>query len=238
MGGEDEIAMADVQLSVDPRVVTGKKVKALRRQGITPAHLYGRDTESLAVQASTQTVINLLRTAGGNAIIDLHINGESKPRPVVLRGVQRHPVSGELVHVDFYQISLTETLRSEVPLVLTGESPAVSVYDGVLLQNLDRVTVEALPSDVPQQIEVDVSGLEEIDSAIFLRDLDVPPNVQVLADLDQVVAKIAAPRLAVELEEEVAEEEEGVEGEEGAEDAEAAEGEADGEQEGEQAKDK
>ncbi len=234
--------MADVQLSVDPRVVTGKKVKALRREGITPAHLYGRDTESLAVQASTQTVINLLRTAGGNAIIDLHINGESKPRPVVLRGVQRHPVSGELVHVDFFQISLTETLRSEVPLVLTGEAPAVSVYDGVLLQNLDRVTVEALPGDVPQQIEVDVSGLEEIDAAIFLRDLAVPPNVQVLADLDQVVAKIAAPRLAVELEDEVPEEEEGVEGEEGAEDAEAAEGEPDGESDGksdgEQTKDK
>ena len=211
--------MADVKLAVDPRVVTGKKVKALRREGIIPAHLYGRDTESLAVQASEQSMLNLLRSAGGNAIIDLQINGEDAPRPVVLRGVQRHPVTGDLVHIDFFQISLTETLHSEVPLVLTGEAPAVSVYDGVLLQSLAHVTVEALPGDIPEQIEVDVSGLEELDSSIFLRDLAFPPNVEVIADLDQVVAKVAPPRLQAEVDEEAA----GIEGEEGVEEGEEGE---------------
>ena len=92
--------MADVQLVVDPRTVTGKKVKALRREGIIPAHLYGRGTESLALQTSTQTMMSLLRTTGPNAIIDLQINGESEPRSVVLRGVQRNPVTSELVHID------------------------------------------------------------------------------------------------------------------------------------------
>ena len=196
--------MADVELVVDPRTVTGKKVKSLRRRGIIPAHLYGRDTESLAVQASQQTVTNLLRSAGRNAVIDLHINGESSPRPVVLRGVQRNPVSGELLHIDFFQISLTAQLRSEVPLVLTGEAPAVTVYGGVLLHSLDRVTIEALPAEMPQHIEVDVGQLETIGSAVFLRELDLPPNVRVLADPDQVVAKVAAPRIAAELEEEAA----------------------------------
>ncbi len=214
--------MADVQLVVDPRTVTGKKVKALRREGIIPAHLYGRGTESLALQTSTQTMISLLRTTAPNTIIDLQINGESEPRSVVLRGVQRNPVTSELVHIDFLQISLTEKLRTDVPLVITGQAPAVGVLGGVLLQTLDRLTVEALPGDIPQQIEVDVSELETIDSSVFVRDLAVPASVQVLADLNQVVAKVAAPRLAAEIEEEEA--------------AAAAEAEAEAEEAAEEAK--
>ena len=196
--------MADVQLSVDPRTVTGKKVKALRREGIIPAHLYGRGTESLALQTSTQTMINLLRTTRPNAIIDLQINGESEPRSVVLRGVQRNPVTSELVHIDFLQISLTEKLRTDVPLVITGQAPAVGVLGGVLLQTFDRLTIEALPADIPRQIEVDVSELETIDASVFVRDLPVPAGVEVQADPNQVVAKVAAPRLAAEIEEEEA----------------------------------
>ncbi len=196
--------MADVQLTVDPRTVTGKKVKALRRQGIVPAHLYGRGTESLALQAQTQTITSLLRTAGRNAIIDLQINGEGEPRPVVLRGVQRNPVTDELLHIDFFQISLTEKLRAEVPLVLTGDAPAVNVYSGVLLQSLDHIAVEALPRDVPEQIEVDVSGLDALDAALFVRDLNIPANVEVLVDADQMVAKVEPPRIAAEIEAEEA----------------------------------
>lgn len=196
--------MADVQLVVDPRTVTGKKVKALRREGIIPAHLYGRGTESLALQTSTQTMMNLLRTTGPNAIIDLQINGESEPRSVVLRGVQRNPVTSELVHIDFLQISLTEKLRTDVSLVITGTAPAVGVLGGVLLQTFDRLTIEALPADIPRQIEVDVSELETIDSSVFVRDLPIPAGVEVQADPNQVVAKVAAPRLAAEIEEEEA----------------------------------
>lgn len=200
--------MADVQLMVDPRNVTGKKVKSLRRQGIIPCHLYGRGTESLAVQAAEQAVTTLLRTSGRNAIIDLQINGENEPRPVVLRSVQRDPVTGELVHLDFFQVSLTERLRVEVPLVLVGEAPAVAMFGGVLLQSLDHLTIEALPTEVPKHIEVNVSRLEAVDAALFIRDLMVPASVQVLDDPGLVVAKVAAPRLAVEVEEKRAEEEE------------------------------
>ncbi len=216
--------MAELELAVDPRTVMGKKVKALRREGIIPAHLYGRGTESLALQTSTQTMINLLRAAGANAIIDLRINGESEARPVVLRGVQRNPVTSELVHVDFFQISLTEKLRSEVPLILIGEAPAVSEYGGVLLQMLDRVAIEALPTDVPERIEVDVSELDTLDASIFVRDLAIPPTAEVLDALDQVVAKVAQPRLAAEVEEEEEEVEEGEEGVEEGEEGAAEEG--------------
>lgn len=209
--------MGDLQLAVDPRVVTGKKVKSLRREGIVPAHLYGRGTESLSLQTSKQTVANLLRTAGSNQIIDLQVNGESEPRPVVLRGIQRDPVTGDLVHIDFFQISLTERLRAEVQIVLTGEPPAVQVHGGVLLQTLDHLTIEALPADIPEHIEVDVSGLEELDTSLFVQDLRVPSNVEVVSAPDQMVVKVAAPRLAAEIEaEEAAAAAEGEAAEEGA----------------------
>lgn len=231
--------MAEVQLEVDPRVVTGKKVKGLRRQGLLPAHLYGRDTESLALQAPTPAITNLLKTAGRNAIIDLKINGEGDVRPVVLRGVQRDPITDELVHIDFFQISLTEKLRADVPIMLVGESSAVTVFGGVLLQSLDHLTIEALPSDIPANIDVDISVLEELESALFVRDLDVPANIEVYMAPDQVVVKVSAPKIAAEIEAEeaaaaeeaalAAEGEEGVEGE-AEEGAEAPEGEGETEE--------
>jgi large subunit ribosomal protein L25 len=196
--------MADVRLDVDPRIVTGKKVKALRRQGLVPAHLYGRETESLALQAPTPSITNLLKTAGRNAIIDLHINGEGEPRPVVLRGVQRDPITDELVHIDFFQISLTEKLRADVAIELVGTAPAVTVYNGVLLQSLDHLTIQALPNEIPPQIEVDISVLDELESALFVRDLDIPPNLEVETDPDRVVVKVSAPRIAAEIEAEEA----------------------------------
>ena len=231
--------MADLQLAVDPRVVTGKKVKSLRRQGITPAHLYGRALDSQALQAPTQSVMHLLKTAGRNAIIDLQINGESESRSVVLRGVQRNPVTDEIVHIDFFQISLTEKLRADVPLTLVGEAPASTVYNGVLLQTIDTLSVEALPTDVPARLEVDVSGLEELEAAIFVRDLSIPANVVVLTDPDQLVAKVEPPKIAAELEAEeaaAAEEAALAEGEEAEAEEGAEEGAAEGEEaEGEQA---
>ena len=222
---EEELTiMPETTLAVDPRVVTGKKVKALRRQGLVPAHLYGKETDSLALQAQTEEVINVIKTAGRNAIIKLVISGEGEPRPVVLRGVQQHPITDELLHVDFFQISLTETLTADVPVVTVGEPPAVSVYAGVLLQSLDHIQVEALPVNLPQSIEVDISVLEELDDALFVRDLKVPADLTVLSSPDQVVVKVSPPKVELEVEEEeLAEGEEGEEGAEGEEGEEGAE---------------
>jgi large subunit ribosomal protein L25 len=200
--------MADVELRVEPREVLGKKVRALRSRGLTPANVYGHGVESQAVQADTPALTQFLRAAGRNVIIDLHVQGEARPRPVMVRAVQRDPVSDKLLHVDFYQVSLREKMRAEVPLVLVGEAPAVSAYGGILLQSLDTVTVEALPADIPPHIEVDVSLLTELEAALFLKDLAIDPKIQVLADPELVVAKVAAPRLVAEVEEEMAAEEE------------------------------
>ncbi len=205
-------AATRIELAVTPRSILGKKVKELRQQGITPANIYGHGIPSQAVQVPTPDLVRSIRVAGLNTMLQLHVEGEKKPRPVFFRTVQRNPITDEVLHIDFYQVSLKEKIRLEVPLVIVGEAPAVSVHGGILLQSVNVVTMEGLPGDLPPHIEVDVSGLTEIDDAVHLKDLEVSPDVTLLVDPELVVAKVAAPRL-VEEEEEAEVPEEEVEGE-------------------------
>ncbi len=218
------VQQTKVELKVSPREVLGKKVKRLRREGVIPANVYGHGLESVAIQVPKDDLVHLLHSAGRNEIVYLRLDGE-EPRPVFLRQIQRNPVTDAILHVDFYQISLKEKVRMEVPLALVGTSPAEQTYGGTLLHSLDRISVEGLPTEIPSAIEVDVSGLEEIDATIYVRELSVPGEVTVLTDPEQVVAKIAPPQVEKEVEEEVEEEVEGEvpEGEEAAAEGEKAE---------------
>jgi large subunit ribosomal protein L25 len=194
--------MANNQLTAAPRTVLGKKVRALRRSGITPANVYGHKVESTAVQADTVAVTHLLRAAGRNAIIDLRIEGEDAPRTVVVRHVERNPVTSQLLHIDFFQVSMTETMKAEVRVVLVGTSPAVSDLQGVLLQMVETISVEALPGDIPSEFEADVSVLDQLESSLHVRDLNIDTSrITITTDADVVVARVAAPRLAAAEEE-------------------------------------
>jgi len=199
--------MARRELSVRTREVLGKKVAVLRRAGILPANLYGHGVPSVSLQVESQEFEQTLREAVANEVIDLKIEGERAARPVVVHHLQRNPLTGGLLHADFYQVSLREKMRADVPLVLVGTSEAVSTYGGVLLTGVEALHIEALPLDIPAQIEVDVSLLTELDAALHVRDLIVPANVTVLVDPDVVVARVASPRVT---EEEVAERAEAV----------------------------
>jgi large subunit ribosomal protein L25 len=228
------VQQTKVELKVSPREVLGKKVKALRREGVIPANVYGHALESAAIQVAKEELVQLLRTAGRNEIVYLRLDGE-EPRPVFLRQIQRNPVTDAILHVDFYQISLREKVRMEVPVMLVGTAPAEQTHGGTLLHSLDRITVEGLPTEIPSVIEVDVSGLEEIDATIYVSELSVPGEVTVLTDPEQVVAKVAPPQVEKEVEEEEEVPEEGEEvPEEGAPEAEeGAKPAAQGGQEGE-----
>jgi len=197
-------AATRIELTVTPRSILGKKVKVLRRQGITPANIYGHGLTSEAVQVPTPDLARTIRVVGLNTMLQVHVEGEKKLRPVFVRYVQRDPITDEFLHVDFYQVSLKEKIRLEVPLVIVGEAPAVSVQGGVLLHGINAIMVEGLPTDLPPHIEVDVSGLADFDDAVHVKDLEVSPDVTLLVDPELVVAKVAAPRLAEEaVEEEV-----------------------------------
>lgn len=218
------IEQSKVELSVNPRPVLGKKVKRLRREGAIPANVYGRGLESVAIQVPRDDLVHVLRTAGRNEIVYLRMDGD-EPRPTFVRKVQRNPVTDAILHVDFYQISLKDKVRMSVPLHIVGTAPAEQTLGGTLLHSLDSLAVEGLPTDIPSSIDVDVSGLTEIDAAIHVRDLTLPDTLTLFTDLEMVVAKVAAPHVekveeAIEAEEA---EEAAAEGaaEEGAEGAEA-----------------
>jgi large subunit ribosomal protein L25 len=200
-----------VELTVAQRSVLGKKVKALRRKGITPANVYGHRVESQAVEVDSTTLAHTLKVLERNAILSLRIEGEKAVRPVIVREVRRDILNDKILHVDFYQVSLAEKMRADVPLVLVGKAPAVEDLGGILLQGLDSIAVEALPADIPPHIEIDISSLTTFDSSVHVRDLVIDPKVHVLTEGDSVITSVAPPRKVAEavVEEEEAAAEEG-----------------------------
>jgi large subunit ribosomal protein L25 len=208
-----------VQLTVLPRSILGKKVKALRRSGSTPANVYGHRIESLAVQVDTVTLAHTLKTLERNAILSLSVEGERAARPVIVREIRRDILNDAILHVDFYQVSLAEKMKADVPLILVGKSLAVEDLGGILLQGLDSIAVEALPADIPPHIEVDISSLTAFYTSIHVRDLVVDPKVHVFTEGDSVITSVSPPRKvevveAVEAVEEGAAEAEGEKAEE------------------------
>jgi len=194
-----------VELTVAQRSVLGKKVKALRRRGITPANIYGHRIDSEAVEVDSVTLVHTLKVLERNAILSLRIEGEKGERPVIVREVRRDILNDKILHVDFYQVSLAERMKADVPIILVGKSPAVEDLGGILLQGLDSIAVEALPADIPPHVEVDISSLTAFGSSVHVRDLVIDPKVHVLAEGDSVITSVAPPRKVVEAEE-VAEE--------------------------------
>lgn len=193
------------ELKVSYRDILGKKVRFLRREGLTPVNLYGPNIESTPLQAETPLLKRLIARAGRNALITLKVDGAKKPRVVMLRDIQRDPLNDELLHVGFFQVEMTHSVRAEVPLLFLGEAPAAKTSRAMLIQNLTVLQVEALPADLPRNIEVDISVLEEIDQAIHVRDLPVDEAVEVLTEPDQVVVHVLESKVE-KLVEEIAEE--------------------------------
>ena len=214
---------------VEQRSVVGKGVKRLRREGTIPGNIYGRGLESVAVQLPWSRAREMLNAHGRNTLIEVQLGDGGEARPVVVRDIGRDPVTGEVHHIDFFQVDLTRAIQADVPIHFTGEAPAVHTYAGVFVQALDVVHVEALPNEMPEAIEVSIESLTELDQSLSVADIVVPSGVTILTDPEQAIAQIARPRLEVEEEEEVPEGEEGVvpEGEEGEEAEESEDGDED-----------
>jgi len=216
--------MERIELKAQTRTVTGKKVKRLREQHWIPAVIYGPDTPSQGIQIEEHELSRVMQQAGSTTLIYLGIDDISNPNVVLARDIQRDILTNRLQHVDFYQVRLTEKVRTSPRLEIVGESPLVKSGAAVLVQILNQVEVECLPTDLINSIPVDVSVLEHLDDSISISDLVVPPGVTILADPDDTVASVVPPRAALA---EEAEEEELAEGEfEGF----VAEGEVEGEE--------
>jgi large subunit ribosomal protein L25 len=184
--------------AAEPRTTLGKSVARLRREGVLPANIYGRGVESTAVQIATRDAAALLRVHGANTLVNLQVAGESAPRSVVVRGTQRHPVNQALQHVDFYQVDVNRNMQAHVPVVVTGEAPAVAMYKGVVIHGLDNVLVEGLPGQMPTHFEISVDGLTELESEVKVSDLQLPAGVTVLTSGDIMLARVSAGRTATD----------------------------------------
>jgi len=204
--------MENLELEVSKRDVKGKKVRFLRRQGIIPGNIYGHGIESIAVQTDTKALKQLMAHASQTDLISLKLTGAKAPSKVLLRDIQRSPRNNDLLHVEFYQVKMTEKIKADVPLVLVGEAPALKNFKGSsLLHLINTLPIEALPDDLPHNVEVDVSVLEEIGHAIQIKDITLSTGVTLLTDEEQVIVKVAeAHKVEEEVVEEITEEAEEV----------------------------
>lgn len=178
-------------LSAAIRTVTGRKVKQLRQQGQTPATIYGHNMEALSIQFTSLELDRIFAHAGESLLVDVKINEDKYP--VIFKNPQFHPVLGDLIHIDCYKVNLKEKIITTVPLELIGESPAVKAGN-ILVSVLSELEVEALPSDLPEKIEVNTEYLLEVGNKISVADIHLDEGIEIKNDPEQVIALIEEPK--------------------------------------------
>ena len=180
-----------MELVANKREVTGKKVRFLRRQGVTPVNLFGHNVEPMTLQCDTIQIKNVLAKTGTTGLVSLTIDKAKKPRSVMFREVQEEPLTGELLHVDLYQVNMDEKIKVRVPVVIVGESAALKIKENYLAHEVSNLSVECLPSKIPSRIIVDISSLNELGQAIHVRDLNLGEGITITNNPEIAVAKIS-----------------------------------------------
>ncbi len=179
--------MTKITLKSEKREIFGRKVSRLRKQGKIPANIFGKKIKSESITVDSKEFTSVFEKAGETQIIDL--GGKS----VLVSNIQIDPVSDEYIHIDFRQVDLTEKISAKVPVEVIGESPAEKQNLGTVVQQIDEIEVEALPSNLPEKIIVDSSVLVEVDQAIYVKDLKVDKKVEIKTDLESIVVKVEPP---------------------------------------------
>ncbi|HDN04959.1 MAG TPA: 50S ribosomal protein L25 [Chloroflexi bacterium] len=190
-------------LDADKRVVIGKQVKALRREGKLPAVIYGQEIEPMPITLNTKQVHQVLKVVGANTLISIKVGKDEFL--TLVREIQREVIMRDLLHMDFQAVSLEETITTFLPVVMVGESPAVTELEGLLILSMEELQIEAKAKDLPDTISVDVSGLMEIGDNILVKDLVISGDVTILDDPDGLVIVATAPVLMDEIVDEVEE---------------------------------
>jgi large subunit ribosomal protein L25 len=192
------------ELRARTRTVIGKQVKQMRAQEWVPAVVYGPDQQARSIEAPERALVRVLRQAGDTSLVDLYVDQEAAATVVLAREVQRNPLNGRLVHVDFYQVRLTQKVKTTPHLRFHGEPAAVKAGTAVLLHNMSQLEVECLPTELIHSVDVDVTSLVDVGDSIYVRDLVLPAGITVLDDPSDVVASLVQTRMAIK--EEVEEE--------------------------------
>jgi large subunit ribosomal protein L25 len=192
--------MPELKIKATKRDVLGKRNRFLRRQGITPAHLFGHSLDSVALQCDSNELRKIVTSAGTTRLISLVVEGDKEAKTVFLREIQRDSLTRQLVHVDFFQVRKGEKMTMDVPIVLIGEAPAMKGKGRILSHGINVLSIECLPEKVPPQIEVDISVLQELDQSLHVKDIVLDPEIEVKDDPEQMVVKVS--EIIIKIEEE------------------------------------
>lgn len=189
--------MTKISISVEPRKTLGKKVKKLRKEGLLPANLFGKGFKSLAVQMDQKEFKKLFKQAGETGVVEVAVKDQKYP--VLIHNVQKDPVTGQAIHADFHKVNLKEKITANVPVKLIGESPAEKSSVGLILQTINEIEVESLPTDIPQAFEADISKLEEIGQSIHVKDLKIDASkVEIKNNPDDVIVSVQSAEMKEE----------------------------------------
>ncbi len=188
--------MEKIVLEAQKRTETGKRVKALRKEGKLPAVIYGRDLNSTPLTLEKRETVNIISKVSGSTLLTIKLDNEE--HAVLLRDIQRDFLKNDVLHIDFLAVSLKEKLRTQVSITLVGDAPVLEDFDALVVSGLDQIEVECLPQDLPETIEVDLSNLSEIGAAIYVKDIVIPANVEVITSAEELIAVISAVKEEVE----------------------------------------
>jgi large subunit ribosomal protein L25 len=180
-----------MDLAVKIREITGKKVHALRREGLIPAELYGRGLKNTHLAVPVKDFTKIFKEAGENTVVTLLV--DKAKHPVLIYDVQKNFLTGDVDHVDFYQVEMDKKLKAKVPLEFVGEAPAVREKGAVINKSMSEIEVEAFPQDLPHRLTVDISVLDDLNKTIYVRDLAVPRGVELLVDPETAIATATEP---------------------------------------------
>ena len=196
--------MEKIVIQANPRTVIGKQVRALRRDGLLPAVMYGPHMKPINISMDAHSSSRIMAHMTASSLVTIELEG--KEYPALVREKQRNFITNILLHVDFQVVSMTETLRTKVGVYLVGEAPVIEAFDAILINGLEELEVECLPQDLPERIEVDISILANVGDSIHVRDIKISDKVEILDDKDEMIVLVSST-YEEEVEEEIAESE-------------------------------
>ncbi len=180
--------MSTQKIKAEKREITGRKVKALRKQGILPANVFGKKIASIAIQVDYKDFEKLYHEVGETGVVEIML--AKKTLPTLISNLQKDTVTGKIIHADFHSVNLKEKVTAKVPVEIKGESIAVKNGLGTAVQQLNEIEIEALPGDIPEKFIVDITSLENVDDGIYVKDIKFSKKIEVKEDLQKIVISV------------------------------------------------
>jgi len=181
--------MKSILLKAQKRDVVGKAASRIREKGLIPAVVYGHKIKNINIQVASNEFMKVYREAGESTLFDLSLN-DASPVKVIIQDVQKDPVKGDFIHVDFHQVSMKEKLQTQIPLKFVGVAPAVKAFGGVFVTQKESINVKCLPQDLVSEIEVDVTPMVTLEDSLRIKDLRVSEKIEVLDNPQDIVASV------------------------------------------------